>query len=139
MIKIYLLIQAIIMAWMSADTMARMSHMGIEREAEWVELFDQLGKTTLTEQKQLTRKLSGLISLLYIAYGVFSLVYFWGSWIPIMATVLLMTVAAIDYLDGMKRMKEAQTISDFIAFTPLNKATTLASLGLIAAQVGFLV
>ena len=139
MIKIYLLIQAIIMAWMSADTMARMSHMGIEREAEWVELFDQLGKTTLTEQKQLTRKLSGLISLLYIPYGVFSLVYFWGSWIPIMATVLLMTVAAIDYLDGMKRMKEAQTISAFIAFTPLNMATTLASLGLIAAQVGFLI
>ncbi len=138
MIRIYLLIQAIIIAWMSAHSLSTMNHLKEEKTTEFEEMFKQMGKQTLVDQKQFVRKLSNVTSLIYIPYCLISFIYFAGHSIPMVATLLLVSVMLVDYLDDRKRIKQSQSITEMVNFSRLNRVTLLANLGLVAAQVGFL-
>lgn len=138
MIRIYLLIQAIIIAWMSAHSLSTMNHLKEEKTTEFEEMFKQMGKQTLPDQKLFIRKLSSVTSLIYIPYCLTAFIYFAGHPIPTVATLLLVSVMLVDYLDDRKRIKQSQSIKEMVTFSRLNRVTLLANLGLVAVQVGFL-
>ena len=138
MIRIYLLIQAIIIAWMCAHSLSTMNHLNEEKTTEFEEMFKQMDKQTLVEQKQFIHKLSSVTSIIYIPYCLASFIYFAGQPIPILATFSLFGVMLIDYLNDRKRIKKSQSIKEIVTFSRRNKVTLLANLFLVAGQVGFL-
>ncbi len=139
MIKIYLLLQAVIIAWMSAQSLSMMKHMTEGEKAEFEDMFKLMGKESLSEQKQFARKVSSLTNLMYIPYCIVSFLYFFGHPIPVLASFLLTAVVMFDYFDGMKRIKQAKTITDALGINQTSKVIAWLQLFLVAAQVGFLV
>ena len=139
MVKIYLLLQAIIIAWMSALSLSMMKLMSEDEKTEFEDIFKRMGKEKLSEQKQFARKVSSITSIMYIPYCIVSIIYFYGNPIPLLASFLLTAVVMFDYLDGIKRIKKAETITEALGINEISKVIGLAQLFLVAAQVGFLV
>lgn len=139
MIKIYLLLQAIIIAWMSAQSLSMMKHMTEDEKAEFEDMFKMMGKETLSEQKQFVLKVMSITNLMYIPYCIVSIFYFFGNPIPLLASFLLIAVVMFDYVGGMKRIRNAPTITEALGINQVSKVIGLMQLVLVAAQVGFLV
>lgn len=139
MIKIYLLLQAVIIAWMCAQSLSMMKHMSEDEKTEFEDMFRLMGKETLSEQKQFALKVSRLTNVMYIPFCIVSIFYFFGNPIPLMASFLLAAVVMFDYYDEMRRIKTAETISEVLGINQVSKVIGLAQLFLVAAQVGFLI
>lgn len=108
LIRIVLLIASILSGVFQAHMLGIMNGPLTETQEHGLNItFGLLGKETLQEKKKGLYKFSLLTWVLYIPYALLAFYYFYGQTVPFALLLLLTLVILIDYIYGIKNIKNA--------------------------------
>ena len=137
-LRIFLLIQALVLGAFHAYSLSAIQEKDVDRSVEFEEMFNALGKTDLVEQKVFLIRTTRWMSLLFVPYCVFSIIYFLGSGFPWVITAGFVTMVVTDYSFSLKKIKLAKTLEEAISVTLLDRIILWVTFVLLAIQVSIL-
>jgi len=138
LIRIILLVMAFIGGLASAYSLSGAGYTDEKERVEFDQMLNMMGINNLAGKKKALFKLLNISLVIAFPYALLSLIYFYGTTVPFVLSIVFIILQLVSYANLRKRIKKTDAITELVLLDTFDKFLEFFEMAILAIHIGYL-